>query len=264
MDVAGVTACSFKFALVMDKNNYLFRNHKNINLLPSCHIDLSLVLVSPFLCSVLQMISFFILYKQVNILTHTDEIKLKAKRITASRLSKEDNRNLQANGREKVGCGFSTEDKSESPDNSEGCFKPNGHQTHRRRHGLCSSNASKRRKEANTEDEVLRPINLEPKDDDHTLNQALCGWAARARRRGKEMRHRGRRDPPRQRSAAGRRGRGGEGGAAPGIGRRGGSGGRRRRGLLRRRWRREARERDREERMGGHGREGGFSETVEA
>ncbi|VAI52937.1 unnamed protein product [Triticum turgidum subsp. durum] len=48
------------------------------------------------------------------------------------------------NDREKVGCGFSSEDKSASPDNSEGSSEPNGRQTHRRRRG--SSNASKRKK----------------------------------------------------------------------------------------------------------------------
>ncbi|XP_037452916.1 lysine-specific demethylase JMJ25-like isoform X1 [Triticum dicoccoides] len=57
------------------------------------------------------------------------------------------------NDREKVGCGFSSEDKSASPDNSEGSSEPNGHQIHRRRHWLRSSNASKRKKEASTEDE---------------------------------------------------------------------------------------------------------------
>lgn len=57
------------------------------------------------------------------------------------------------NEREKVGCGFSSEDKSESPDNSEGTSEPNGHQTHRRGRCLRSSNASKRKMEASTEDE---------------------------------------------------------------------------------------------------------------
>ena len=57
------------------------------------------------------------------------------------------------NDREKVGCGFSSEDKSASPDNSEGSSEPNGHQIHCRRHWLRSSNASKRKKEASTEDE---------------------------------------------------------------------------------------------------------------
>uniref|UniRef100_A0A453MSI8 JmjC domain-containing protein n=1 Tax=Aegilops tauschii subsp. strangulata TaxID=200361 RepID=A0A453MSI8_AEGTS len=184
----------------------------------------------------------------VNILTHTDEIKLKAQRIAAiekkkkSLARKEDNRNLQAshpdcdmsiarselmkgprpegsghvsvikqplsdavldehkdvaadeaeqnitsngrapiegdvghmdlsiskeaaeatvNERENVGCGLSSEDKSESPDNSEGSSEPNGRQTHGVRRSGRSSNASKRKVEESSEDEVNGSITLE-------------------------------------------------------------------------------------------------------
>ena len=200
------------------------------------------------------MISCFLLCKQVNILTHTDVIKLKAQRITAiekkkrSLTIKEDNRNqasqtdpdcdmsiafsdlikvpkaegfrcgsnikqplndvvlderdvvadeavgnITVNGqssiegaddhmdlsiakekaegivneREKVFCGSSSEDKSESPDNTESTSDPTGHKKRRRRGSHSSCNASKKKKETNTEDEVHgNIILLEPKDDD--------------------------------------------------------------------------------------------------
>ena len=184
------------------------------------------------------MISCFLLCKQVNILTHTDVIKLKAKRITATEKKKrsltikEDNRNqasqtdtdcdmsialselikvpkvegvgcgsnikqpltdvvldegegvhedevvdeaegnMTVNGRssiegdgdhmdlyiskekaegivnerEKVDCVSNSQDKSESPDNTEGTSDPTGHKKRRRRGGCRSCNASKKEK----------------------------------------------------------------------------------------------------------------------
>ncbi|KAM0867137.1 hypothetical protein ACQ4PT_042187 [Festuca glaucescens] len=121
----------------------------------------------------------------VNILTHTDILKLKSKRITAienkkrSLAIKEDNRNQasiskeKAEGivkeREKVDHGSSSEDKSESPDNIEGTSEPTGRKK-RRRGAPRSCRASKKEKETSTEDGVNRiPISLERKEDGVTF-----------------------------------------------------------------------------------------------
>ncbi|KAM0886975.1 hypothetical protein ACQ4PT_029363 [Festuca glaucescens] len=104
----------------------------------------------------------------VSILTHTDVIKLKAQRITAiekkkrSLTIKEYNRNLQASQtdpdcvyeKDKVDDGSSSEDKSESPDNTEGTSEPTGGQKRRRQRGCHSSNASKKKKKTTREDKV--------------------------------------------------------------------------------------------------------------
>ncbi|KAM0836383.1 hypothetical protein ACQ4PT_062366 [Festuca glaucescens] len=96
----------------------------------------------------------------VSILTHTDVIKLKTQRITAiekkkkSLTIKEGNKNLQAsqtdpdcvNEKDKVDHGFSSKDKSESLDNTEGTSEPTGGKKRRRRRGCHSSNASKKKK----------------------------------------------------------------------------------------------------------------------
>jgi lysine-specific demethylase 3 len=125
------------------------------------------------------MISCIVLCKQVNILTHTDVIKLKAQRITAIEKKKrnltikEGNRNFRAsqtdpdcvNETDKVDRGSSSEDKSESPDNTEEAFKPMGRKKHGRRRGCHSSDASKKKKKTTTEDEVHGiSMFLEPKD----------------------------------------------------------------------------------------------------
>ncbi|XP_051195769.1 uncharacterized protein [Lolium perenne] len=68
--------------------------------------------------------------------------------------------------KDRVDHGSSSEDKSESPDNTEGTSEPTGGQK-RRRHGCQSSNASKKKKKTTTEYKVQgTSISLEPKDDD--------------------------------------------------------------------------------------------------
>jgi lysine-specific demethylase 3 len=202
------------------------------------------------------MISCFLLCKQVNILTHTDVIKLKTERVTAiekKKLSltiKEDNRNQASqtdpdcemsiaisesikvpraegfgcgfytkqslsdvvldeqegvhkdvvadegegnftvnarssiegdvdhidlsiskekaegivNEREKVDHGSSSENKSESPDNTEGTSEPTGCKNHRR--GAHRSSGASKEKETHREDEVHEiSITLEEKED---------------------------------------------------------------------------------------------------
>ncbi|KAF7043341.1 hypothetical protein CFC21_052710 [Triticum aestivum] len=86
------------------------------------------------------------------------------------------------NEREDEGNAFSSENKSESPDNTGAIFEPTGHQTRPRRSGARYSNLSERemkaskerkkkasterKKKAGTEDEMRGfPIYLEPKDD---------------------------------------------------------------------------------------------------
>jgi lysine-specific demethylase 3 len=69
------------------------------------------------------------------------------------------------NESEKVHHGASSEDKSESPDNTEGTSEPTGCRN-RRRDAHCSSSASTKEKETHTEDEVHEiPISLEGKED---------------------------------------------------------------------------------------------------
>jgi lysine-specific demethylase 3 len=119
------------------------------------------------------------LCKQVNILTHTDVIKLKAQRITAieekkkSLTIKDDNRNLQAsqtdhdcvNEKDKVDHGSSSQDRSESSDNTEEMFKRTGRRKCARPRGYHSSNASKRKKKTTTENEVHEiSVSLEPEE----------------------------------------------------------------------------------------------------
>ncbi|XP_051180603.1 lysine-specific demethylase JMJ27 isoform X3 [Lolium perenne] len=120
----------------------------------------------------------------VNILTHTDVLKLKSKRITAiekkkmSLAIKEDNRNQasiskeKAEGilkeREKVDHGSSSEDKSESPDNTEGTSEPTGRKK-RRRGPPRSCRASKKEKETSTDGGKRIRISLEKKEDGVTF-----------------------------------------------------------------------------------------------
>ncbi|KAM0872622.1 hypothetical protein ACQ4PT_038604 [Festuca glaucescens] len=121
----------------------------------------------------------------VNILTHTDVLKLKSKRITAienkkrSLAIKEDNRNQASISKEKaegivkesekVDHGSSSEDKSESPDNTEGTSEPTGRKK-RRRGAPRSCRASKKEKETSTEDGGNRiPLSLERKEDGVTF-----------------------------------------------------------------------------------------------
>jgi len=70
------------------------------------------------------------------------------------------------NEREKADHGSSSEEKSESPDNTEGSSEPYGCKKRKRGGGLRSCSASKIEKETITKDMVHgAPIHIEPKDD---------------------------------------------------------------------------------------------------